>query len=102
MQPSRCALTYLRAAVRAGVAREHGPTAFAILTVVAMVEAGVRYSRPVTFSNHQLAIDSGCGSADTLDRHRRALITAGWLCYLPGDRRRLGVYRTAVPETLRG
>jgi len=79
------------------VANEHGPAAAYLLCVIALQEDAIHYQRPVAYWDEQLMPIVGVRSRYTLCRIRRALVEAGWLHYIPGNRGRPARYWVTIP-----
>ena len=83
-------------------AQEIGPESCWLLTVVAHQEDAKRYSGPVTFYNSQLMPLCGFSSEGRLIRARDRAVSAGWLHYEAGGKRRPGRYWCSVPRQYAG
>lgn len=88
------AIRYLRWLCESGTVNEIGPDAFAVLAAVVLMEDSIHYSRAPNFFNEQLLARCGIQSEHALIRARNRAVEAGLLAYLPGAKRRPGVYFT--------
>lgn len=86
------AIRYLRWLSESGAVNDIGPDAFALVVAVVLTEDALHYSRPPSFYNHQLLQRCGIGSIPALIRARQRAVEAGILVYLPGAKRRPGIY----------
>ncbi len=86
------ALHFVKWLVTSGTVNQTGPDAFALLVAVAMREDAVFYQRPPNYFNEQLAQECGIGSIPALIRARKRAVSLGLLEYIPGAKRRPGVY----------
>jgi len=87
------ALKYIQWLADSGVANDCGSEALAIVTMVAVTEDKLRYSRMVSFYNDQLCRICGF-SEPTLISARKRAVAAGLLFYKPGAKRRPALYFT--------
>lgn len=86
------AIRFLRWVIESGAVSEIGPDAFAVLAAVVLREDSIRFARPPSFFNDQLARDCGIRSEPALMRARDRAVAARLLSYRPGAKRRPGVY----------
>jgi len=98
---SHFAHSFCRLLARSEAAVEIGPEACWLLAVIVHKEDALRYQRPVTFWNSQLAKACGC-SEDRMARARCRAVEAGWLHYQPGRKGIPGTYWVRVPEHISG
>lgn len=91
-QGSFYALRYVRWLIESETVVETGPDAFALLVAVVMAEDRIHYTRAPNFYNEQLQRNSGIGSEPALIRARKRAVSLGLLTYIPGAKRRPGVY----------
>jgi hypothetical protein len=97
-RPKFFAYRFCRLMAKTCLANEIGPDACWLLTVIAHTEDARGYRGAVTFYNEQLFPLVGAGSVDSLSRTRAKAISAGWLVYFPGGRKRPGKYWVNVPD----
>ena len=97
-RPQLYALKYIQWLAETAVGNECGPESLAILTMVAVAEDKLRYSRKVSFYNDQLC--RVCGfSEPTLISARKRAVAAGLLYYKAGAKRRPALYFTIGMDT---
>ena len=95
----------IRAMTKTAAAQEIGPTAYALVALIAAQEDAKRYRAPVTFYNDQLMPLLGVRKWDTLDHARKKAVEYGWLHYTApprGVRSVPGVYWSLIPDGLDG
>ncbi len=73
-------------------------TGIALVSIVAMQEDAVRYSKPVTFWNSQLSTILGFKSVGSFRRIRALCVKHGWLDYAPKKTRKPGLYSAKIPK----
>jgi len=104
-RPQFFAMQCLRLFIASGALCDLGAKAYALLSIVVLLEDAKRYSSPPTFFNGQLQQLVGIAKWDNLDAIRKALIAAGWLVYIPppsGQRGVPGKYWATIPAGLQG
>jgi hypothetical protein len=77
--------------------QEIGPEACWLLAFIVHTQDKVRYARPVIFFNDDLASRTGF-SVSAMRRARERAVSAGWLTYTEGAKRRPASYEVAIPE----
>lgn len=88
----------IRLLTKSCAAEEIGPLGCWFVTVIAMQEDACKYARPVNFWDSQLGPLLGIDSKASLSRLKRKVVSAGWLCYIPGRKGQIGKYWATIPS----
>lgn len=94
---SHFAIKFIHAFFRIGAAKPLSPSALVLLLAIVEIEDHLRYPGPVPVHRAELLRATGM-SANTLDRARVELVTAGWLAHRLGDRGEASKFFVAIPK----
>ncbi len=97
-RPPFFAHRFCRLLTKMAVANDIGPEGVVLLMTIAHLEDSVRYTKPISYWNDQLAGVCGFGSWDRLARVRQRCIDTGWMHYDAGRKGTPGRYWVTIPS----
>lgn len=102
MRESFFAIRFLRLLTKSAAAMHIGADGCMLLMIIVGQEDACRYSRPVSFWNHQLAALLGLRGVDehALRRVRDRCVRAGWLQYAAGNKQLPARYFVTIPAVV--